>query len=203
MWKNVVKGEYSLVSSIAKHWNWCLVPEIMRMIVIDNESICEWSVCALGYIFWHPNSHTMKVNVMKMVWLSERPPVKAKIRHSLIFHLKRAEGTDRNFQLRNKFDREKISVSKKKMKLITRIQETILKYWVSWNCFRELPLARPQTTLYRMIVLPASVIKDRMRVRYCGDNNSVWADFPTVINIIILPFGRRGAYESMQSLPWW
>ena len=143
MWKNVVKGEYSLVSSIAKHWNWCLVPEIMRMIVIDNESICEWSVCALGYIFWHPNSHTMKVNVMKMVWLSERPPVKATIRHSLIFHLKRAEGTDWNFQLRNKFNREEISVSKKKMKLITKIQETIFKILGFVKLFPRITLGPP------------------------------------------------------------
>lgn len=141
--KNVVKGEYSLVFSIAKHWNWCLVPEIIRMTVIDNESICELSVCALGYIFWHPNSHTMKVNVMEMVWLSERPPVKATTRHSLILHLKRAKVTDRNFQLRNKFNREEISMSKKKMKWITRIQETIFKILGFVKLFPRITLGPP------------------------------------------------------------
>ena len=41
------------------------------------------------------------------------------------------------------------------------------------NVSENYPLARTQTTLYCMILLPASVIKNRIRVRYCEDNNSV------------------------------
>ena len=41
------------------------------------------------------------------------------------------------------------------------------------NFSENYPSARTQTTLYCMILLPASVIKNTIRVGYCEDNNSV------------------------------
>ena len=48
-------------------------------------------------------------------------------------------------------------------------QNTLFRKTVS----EDYPLACTQTTLNRMIMLPVSVINDRMRVRYCGDDDSV------------------------------
>ena len=41
------------------------------------------------------------------------------------------------------------------------------------NVSENYPSARTQTTLYCMILLPVSVIKNTIRVGYCEDNNSV------------------------------
>ena len=83
--------------------------------------------------------------------------------------------TDRNFQLRNNFNLEGISMSKKKKKneINERSKDTFQNTLFRKIVPENYPLARNlQTTLYRMIVLPASVIKTRIRDRCCGDNNS-------------------------------
>ena len=146
--------------------------------------------CALCCVFWHTNSHTMKVNVMVIVWLREQSSIEAKTRHQLILHLNRAKETDRNFLLRNNFNVEETAMSK----------DTFKNVFFCKTVSENYPLARTQTTLNCIIMLPVSVIKNRTRVRYCGEDSSVWAHFPSLIMMIILPFCSRFGYEFSQNL---
>lgn len=127
-----------------------------------NDYICELNGCALGCILWHTNSHTMKVNVVVMVWLSEQSPIKATTCHWLILHLKRAKETDRNFQLKNNLNLKSTAMSRKKKQLLMRGQRYFSKYLFIKTVSENYPLARTRTTFYRMIILPTSVIKNRM-----------------------------------------
>lgn len=139
--------------------------------------------------FWWENK-TMKVNVMVIVWLREQSSIEAKTRHQLILHLNRAKETDRNFLLRNNFNVKETAMSK----------DTFKNFFFRKIVSENYPLARTQTTLNCIIMLPVSVIKNRTRVRYCGEDSSVWAHFPSVIMMIILPFCSRFGYEFSQNL---